>query len=184
MKLPYRGCIAVLFLVSGCATRSDEPRAITAVTSRVSVVTPVQDGSALRDFKPARPGVLSGGECTERKLPADTVSRYTAHFPARRNPDLLITLIVTDSGTPVRYSELRGLPRPARTPSGAMGLEDVVSTHFQLDYVTGEAMVSNRQPDEENRMIMTSVDAVASSGLLGDVQERIGTVRQVCEAAR
>ncbi|HSJ30805.1 MAG TPA: hypothetical protein VK933_05180 [Longimicrobiales bacterium] len=65
-----------------------------------------------------------------------------------------------------------------------MGLEDVVSTHFQLDYVTGEAMVSNRQPDEENRMIMTSVDAVASSGLLGDVQERIGTVRQVCEAAR
>ena len=107
--------------------------------------------------------------------------RYIARFPNRREPDTSIMLFTDGSGKILRYVEDRGVPRPGKTVEELRAqMDQMVRTHIQLDYVTGEGSASNLVPNNTAAGVRGAVADFDRSPLIPSVADRAAVVRKVC----
>jgi hypothetical protein len=59
-------------------------------------------------------------------------------------------------------------------------LDTIVSTHVQLDYVTGEALLSNRRPGERTQLVIATVADVRAAESVGNIDELVELVKRIC----
>lgn len=174
--------VLVGMTLPGCAGRAAENPDPQVAIGRMETVTVVRGDQSLREFRPVRDAVTSGGVCTRFALPRPGVRRLSVTFPSLEAPETAVSLIVDSSNVVLRYNETRGLlPRSARRTSPVAAPRDTVAqTTVQLDYVTGEAILSNRGPGQDARPVMTSVAAVEKTGVVGDIASRQLAAMRVC----
>jgi hypothetical protein len=147
-----------------------------------SALRVVSGARALDNFKPAREPVLDDGECVSSELRATGVRHFVAHFPNRKEPETAIVVFVDSSGKMVRYVENRGVPRPGKSMEEMQTqMRALVRTYIQVDYVTDEAMVSNRGPNQSPVGVRATVAQVENTKSLGDLRSRAALVRRLCE---
>jgi hypothetical protein len=177
--------IALSICTVGCVappSQSQEaPRgigsAIAASTYRMS-----SEKQAIRSFKPHKEAVLEGGECSFDTVPIDPGRRLTAHFPTRTESETVLILIVDPSGAPLRYIEVRGLPRPRYIWDVEEHFARTESTYIQFDYPTNTAFAGNSMPDESSVGVRGTIDDFVEAEIVQDLPGRFELVKRLCFA--
>lgn len=177
-----RQVLALCMATGACAPASQpagQSREV-GVSVRATTYQTSSEKEALRSFKPVKEAVLSGGECSHDILPGDPGRRLTAHFPNRSEAETQLILIVAPSGAPLRYMEVRGVPRPRYIWEVEEHLARTESTHIQLDYITDTAFAGNRKATEPGLGVHGTIQDFIDAGIIDDLSRRQDLVKEIC----
>lgn len=146
---------------AGSTATTDRDAAATADRASSRVLVSTRSSSSIRNATPERaaawrasmPAPDGQGECVRRELPQPSVVAHTVRSSNADSTSNTITIFVDGGGRILRYSEARGTPRvvitgpalsPAQRDSAVRAqLGAGPRTIISLDYVTGEASVTN-----------------------------------------
>lgn len=202
--VPPRWSITLLIaaLVPACAPRTPaadtttqpNPERRREVASVMTIFSAPRDSAALARFQPAREAAETGGECMVRSAPAPGVRILTAYFPSRTESESMVSVTVDPTGRLLRYSENRGLTRlpglvgattpAARDSAFAAARQRTRSTHIFLDYVTGQAIITNEGGGQGTEAAAGSVEQFEKLDKLGFPHQRVERVRALCAGAK
>jgi hypothetical protein len=131
----------------------------------------------------------TGGECALSRTTGNGATIVTAGFPARKNPQLAITMTFDSVGHLMRYSERRGastLPKingltDAQRDSAIHATLDATrSTMISLDWAVDQSLAINRGGGLPTEAIVGTVKAMENLPQLGPVGARLERVRRLC----
>ncbi len=177
------GCFVAAILTScspappleGLGGAGQAQRKVAVDTAVVAVAS--MRGSSSADFVPAAPAAEEGGEC--ELLPLGDVAPDEAlvilSFPDRESSVRNIGLAFSASGELLRYNDLRGNLRQAKTGP---------RTSIIIDFAQNSAIAMNEWPDRPGQATLGSPSEFLASASLGHPQRMIELVKTRCGIPR